>query len=203
MKNTAKRCILSVNQSIKGLTKTGSQTAKTLRLFVQSLRSFLHKKSLHFVFRCGRRYGFSWTMSTLKIYKKVSLFCMLTIPVSFSFADTIKIEELEGGWEPSGQIPVSEDVVLYNLTVGNNMEATYESVNGKIQLQCRYKPSNTQESIFVFYCYHDKKHLITLSLSGWSSERRKSLYGYEYWVGWPVPGSTYGGVPVSFSPTNP
>ena len=139
----------------------------------------------------------------LKISKRALLVYMLSVPASFSFADTIKARELEGDWWTSGQIPVSEEVALYNLTVGENMEATYESVNGKIQLKCNYKPSNTQESVFVFYCYYDEKHLITLSLSGWSSERGKVLYGYEYWVGWPVEGSIYGGVPVSFSSINP
>lgn len=142
-------------------------------------------------------------MITLKYFYKAFLFCLLIVPASLSLADTIKAEELEGGWGPRGKIPVSEEVVLYNFTVGGKMEATYESVDGKIQLQCKYKPSNTQVSVFVFYCYLGEKHLITLSLSGWSSESGRALYGYEYWLGWPVPGSTYGGVPVSFSPTNP
>ncbi len=134
------------------------------------------------------------------------LFAVILITLSGSaFSATLAPKDLIGRWVPSEQVPTSSEVVKYNLTVNQDLSATYKSTGKQsFELACKYMPSTTQQSVFVFYCFLKGQHLITLSLSGWVQKRAgKMAYGYEYWLGSPEPGSTYGGVPVSFVPARP
>ena len=133
------------------------------------------------------------------------IFVILASLSNAAIAATLEPQDLVGHWVPSDQIPTSSEVVKYNLTINQDLSATYEAVGEQpFELACKHMPSSTQQSVFVFYCYLRDQHLITLSLSGWVQKRGgKMFYGYEYWLGSPEPGSTYGGVPVSFVPARP
>ncbi len=122
----------------------------------------------------------------------------------FSIAENLTEKKLIGTWVPSGEIHRDESVRSYKLIVNEDMSANYISIypEGKeenISLKCDYKPSSSQDSIFIYYCYLNHLHLITLSLGGWKSESGQLLYGYEYWLGHPKPGQIHGGLPVSLS----
>jgi hypothetical protein len=132
---------------------------------------------------------------------RVILVILLALPV-MAGAATLQKEDLVGTWAPSGETPRTEGVAEYAFTVQPDMSATYEGVSNGPSLECKYKPSNSQQSIFVWYCYLKEKHLITLSLGGWRSESGALLYGYEYWLGHPEPGQIHGGLPVSLKPAN-
>ncbi len=115
---------------------------------------------------------------------------------------TLESEDLIGTWVPSGEMPRAEGVAEYAFAVQSDMSATYKDIGNSQSLECDYKPSNSQKTIFVWYCYLNEKHLITLSLGGWSSESGALLYGYEYWLGHPKPGQIHVGLPVSLNPAN-
>ncbi|WP_162926308.1 hypothetical protein [Teredinibacter purpureus] len=113
-------------------------------------------------------------------------------------------EDLVGSWIPSGEMPRQEGVRNYELVVNEDMSASYISTDAykgkdKFRLNCKYKPSTSQDSIFIYYCYLKELHLITLALGGWQSESGELLFGYEYWLGSPRPGQIHGGLPVSLS----
>ncbi|MCW8126155.1 hypothetical protein [Microbulbifer halophilus] len=114
----------------------------------------------------------------------------------------MKKDDLPGIWHPSGQMPREDGVRNYKLIIKNDMSAKYvalEKKNKPLSLTCNYKRSDSQSSIFVYYCYLGDNHLITLSLGGWESGSTMMLYGYEYWLGDPKPGEIYGGLPVSLT----
>jgi hypothetical protein len=117
-------------------------------------------------------------------------------------AATLQKEELRGTWVPSGEMPRDGSVAEYTFTIEPDMSATYEAQNDGALLKCQYKPSSTQNSVFIWYCYLNEQHLITLSLAGWRSESGSLLFGYEYWLGHPEPGQIHGGLPVSLKPAN-
>ncbi len=116
---------------------------------------------------------------------------------ALAFAETLHEPDLVGTWVPSGEMPREGGVANYTLTVGHDFSATYISADKGYELSCDYKPSSSQDSIFVWYCYFKGHHLITLSLGGWKLESGSLLYGYEYWLGYPEPGEIHGGLPVS------
>ena len=132
---------------------------------------------------------------------RVMLALCLALP-TISGAVTLQKMDLVGRWVPSGEMPRAASNTDYALVVQPDMNATYEGVENGPKFECNYKPSNSQESIFVWYCYLKEKHLITLSLGGWRSESGALLYGYEYWLGSPEPGQIHGGLPVSLMPAS-
>ncbi len=113
---------------------------------------------------------------------------------------TIDVKALPGKWVPSGEMPREDGVPTYNFTIRNDLSGEYVDSHKGYVLSCEYKASTTQKSVFVWYCYMNNKHMITLSLAGWSSESGKLIYGYEYWLGHPKPGQIHGGLPVSLRP---
>ena len=115
-------------------------------------------------------------------------------------SSTVDGNELAGKWVPSGEMPREAGVPIYTFTIGKDLSGEYADSEKGYFLKCKYKASNTQNSVFVWYCYMDTKHVITLSLAGWSSESGKLLYGYEYWLGHPKLGEIHGGLPVSLRP---
>ena len=132
---------------------------------------------------------------------------LLIISLCFSaraFTKTLEEKDLVGVWYPSKAGQQVKGATRYKLVVEKNMKATYTEF-GKAQgspnvMECSYKPSNNQSTVFVFYCLHDDTHLITLSLAGWSiSSGYKQLFGFEYWLTFPSPGNIYNGIPVTLS----
>ena len=118
-------------------------------------------------------------------------------------AKSITQEDLTGTWIPSGEMPRESGISNYTLTINNNLSAKYDAIETNTELDCIYKPSHSQNSIFVYYCYLGKNHLITLALGGWvSASGYKQLYGYEYWLGHPTQGQIHGGLPVSLTKSN-
>ena len=132
---------------------------------------------------------------------RISTFTLLLLLSFFSAAESLKVSDLPGEWEPSGQMPREASVNNYQLKINPDLTASYEAIGSDTVLRCDYKPSVTQDSIFVFYCYLDQKHMITLSVGGWVSiqTNERMLYGYEYWLGYPRAGQIHGGLPVSLS----
>ena len=115
-----------------------------------------------------------------------------------ALAESLEESDLIGFWSPSGQMPRESGVQNYTLEITHDLTARYISLDESIELECSYKQSTSQTSIFVYYCYFDGKHLITLSLGGWNLEpAAQMLFGYEYWLGFPSPGHIHGGLPVS------
>lgn len=120
------------------------------------------------------------------------------------FSESLMQEDLVGSWTPSGEMPRETGIRNYELIVNKDMNASYIAMDvhekkDEIRLNCKYKPSASQDSIFVYYCYLKELHLITLALGGWQSESGELLFGYEYWLGSPKPGQIHGGLPVSLS----
>lgn len=131
-------------------------------------------------------------------------YVLLTIfLISPAYGDSLREKELPGIWQPSTDVVRKDGVQNYKLVVKENMNASYialEEGEDALSLRCDYKPSTSQSSVFVYYCYLSDKHLITLSLAGWNSEsNEKFLFGYEYWLGYPEPGEIHGGLPVSLT----
>ncbi len=124
---------------------------------------------------------------------------LVVLPV-LAHAETLQQSALPGEWVPSGEMPRTEEVFEYVFTVGDDFHAKYSAIGSDLQLECEYKPSSSQETVFVWYCFLDENHLITLSLAGWSLDSGRLLYGYEYWLGYPDPGEIHGGLPVSLRP---
>ena len=117
--------------------------------------------------------------------------------------DTLTQQGIVGTWVPSGEIPIAEDVTLYRLEITNELSATYTSLEESSKtFQCKNMPGESQNAVFIFHCFNEGKHTKTLTLSGWVSAKNgsKRFYGHEYFLGWPKPGATYGGIPVSFKP---
>ena len=117
--------------------------------------------------------------------------------------DTLTQQEIVGAWVPSGDFPVAEGVTLYQLEITNDLSATYTSLEkSSTKFQCKNVPGGSQNAVFIFHCFYEGKHTKTLTLSGWVSAKNgsKRFYGHEYFLGWPKPGATYGGIPVSFKP---
>lgn len=132
------------------------------------------------------------------------LVLLMLLQAGNTMARSLAEKDLSGGWEPSGELPMAKNIKQYRLELTPNLNAEYIALSALgeptgFRLRCEYKPSDTQYSVFVFYCYLKENHLITLALAGWSSESGQLLYGYEYWLGYPVPGEIHGGIPVSFS----
>lgn len=125
------------------------------------------------------------------------LLVFLAVFPSLAFSETLQENDLIGTWVPSGEMPREEGIANYTLTVEHDFRATYISADKGYRLSCDYKPSKSQDSIFVWYCYLKEQHLITLSLGGWKLKSGSLLYGYEYWLGYPEPGEIHGGLPVS------
>ncbi|UTW45031.1 hypothetical protein KFE80_11690 [bacterium SCSIO 12696] len=135
------------------------------------------------------------------------LFSILLMLAWHGSADTLKFDDLIGEWEPSGEFPASDNLVLYEFEVLPSGDAFYKSI-GKNGYSLMCKPKKSQSWVYVFDCLTDSgKHLITLSLSGWSiqgdtssySRVKKLMYGFEYWLS-PSMNGIYGGIPVSFKP---
>ncbi|MDM3871742.1 hypothetical protein QSV34_10310 [Porticoccus sp. W117] len=135
------------------------------------------------------------------------LFSILLVLSWHGNADTLKFDDLVGEWEPSGEFPASDDLVLSEFEVLPSGDAVYKSIGESgYSLMCKSK--KPQSRVYVFDCFtDDEKHLITLSVSGWSIKRdkpsysrvKKLMYGFEYWLS-PSMNGIYGGVPVSFKP---
>lgn len=121
---------------------------------------------------------------------------------SVSMSDSLVESDLPGVWRPSGEFKREQSVRDYELHVDSDLDAEYVSLGGVkkkdvLKLGCSYKPSDSQDSVFVYYCYLNDLHVITLSLAGWKSESGQLLFGHEYWLGSPEPGDIHGGLPVS------
>jgi len=118
-------------------------------------------------------------------------------------AGNLTQEDLVGMWVPSGEMPREDHVSNYMLVVDKNLSAIYSTIdnteNNNIELNCSFKQSSSQDTIFVYYCFLKEKHLITLALGGRRTITKMLLYGYEYWLGYPSPGEIHGGLPVSLS----
>lgn len=130
------------------------------------------------------------------------IFLFMLLLASVAHGESLKKDDLPGVWHPSGMMPREDGVRNYKLIIKKDMTAKYVALGNKNNppsLTCNYKPSNSQDSIFVYYCYLGDDHLITLSLGGWVSDSTMMLYGYEYWLGYPKPGEIYGGLPVSLT----
>lgn len=130
------------------------------------------------------------------------ILALLTVLPALAFGETLQEQNLVGTWVPSGEMPREEGVANYNLSIQPDFSATYTSIGKDYSLACDHKPSDSQGSVFVWYCYLNEKHLITLSLGGWRLESNALLYGYEYWLGHPEPGEIHGGLPVSLELDN-
>jgi len=131
---------------------------------------------------------------------------LLTLLSAFSlsaFGNTIMQEDLIGAWVPSGELPLVERAEIYEIEVRPNMEASLKPLRDKNRkpLVCLFKESKPNNSIYVWYCYINNHHAITLSLSGFiTPSGLRLIYGFEYWLGGMVPGGIHGGVPVSYAP---
>ena len=122
---------------------------------------------------------------------------------NFVSANSLNEKDLTGLWQPSGEVPRATGINNYTLNIANDLSASYKSLDSDITLNCAFKPSASQASIFVYYCYLGKDHLITLALGGWVSDLgHMQLFGYEYWLGHPKRGDIHGGLPVSLVKKN-
>lgn len=134
------------------------------------------------------------------LMNRLALFLAIFVP-SFVYGGTLAEKDLVGEWTPSGEYPYTEEITLYRLSISKDFSVQYIPIKeGFKPLTCQYKASETQNSVFVFYCYIRDIHAITLSLAGWesSSGSAQLIYGHEYWLGYPNPGEIYGGIPVSY-----
>jgi hypothetical protein len=136
-------------------------------------------------------------------YMKYLLIFVFFLASLAAHGDTLTQQEILGIWIPSGEIPVAKNVTLYQLQITSDLSATYTSLEeSPTKFQCKSMPRESQKAVFIFHCFYEGQHTKTLTLSGWVSAKNggKRFYGYEYFLGWPEPGATFGGMPVSFKP---
>ena len=135
---------------------------------------------------------------------KAILFIVFVFMSNVAYSRSIVESDLIWIWSPNEEAPKYEGVNSYELVVGFDMKAIYipldkEGKRMSAFLDFEYMPSESQGSVFVFYCFLRGHHLITLSLGGWVSSGMKSLFGYEYWLERDgISYKIYNGVPVYF-----